>query len=149
MLIWEGATPQIAGKFYRAAILSVLLYGSETWVWTARMVNTVRGFHHRAVRLLSGSPPRRLQNGTYVYRPADEAMEACGLLPIQVYIARRWSRILTHAKKRPIYALCKATQRAPGTPTRTVFWWEQDLSLWLDLVKDADAPPLRTAGGEE
>ena len=148
VLTWEGATPRISGQFYRAAILSVLLYGSETWVWSLRMVNAVRGFHHRAARLLSGNPPRRLQNGTYLYQPADEAMEACGLLPIQVYIARRWRRTLDYVQKRPIYELCINSRRAPGTPSGTTFWWEQDLSPWEKIEKDKDAPPLNIVRDE-
>ena len=142
VLTWEGSTPRISGNFYRAAILSVLLYGSETWVWSKRMVDTVRGFHHKAARLLSGNPPRRLQNGTYWYLPADEAMEACGLLPIQVYIARRWARTLDYVQQRPIYDLCANALRAPGTPSGTVFWWEQDLRPWLEARPDKDAPSL-------
>ena len=106
------------------------------------MVDTVRGFHHRAARFLSGSPPRRLQDGTYWYLPADDAMEACGLLPIQVYIARRWARTLDYVQQRPIYDLCANTRRAPGTPSGTVFWWEQDLSLWLEVRLDKDLPSL-------
>ena len=142
VLTWEGSTPRISGNFYRAAILSVLLYGSETWVWSKRMVDTVRGFHHRAARFLSGNPPRRLQNGTYLYLPADEAMEACGFLPIQVYIARRRARTLDYVQQRPIYDLCANALRAPGTPSGTVFWWEQDLRPWLEVRSDKDAPSL-------
>jgi hypothetical protein len=128
--------------FYRAAVLSVLLYGSETWVWTDRMVNAVRGFHHRASRLLSGNLPRCLRNGTFEYCPVDEALAMCHLRPVQVYIARRQSRILAYVERRPIYNLCKAAKRASGTPTGTKFWWEQDLSQWAEIRKDEDAADI-------
>ena len=136
LLAREGASPEVGGKFYVAAILSVLLYGSESWVWSLRMLNTVRGFHHRAVRNLAGMRPKRQQDGTYVYCPADEALKTCGVLPVQVYIARRRKHALTYVEKRPIYELCKATSRSPGTPSGTQFWWEQDLSHWMELRKD-------------
>ena len=57
LLAREGASPEVGGKFYVAAILSVLLYGSESWVWSLRMLHTVRGFHHRAARNLAGKRP--------------------------------------------------------------------------------------------
>ena len=136
LLAREGASPEVGGKFYVAAILSVLLYGSESWVWSLRMLHTVRGFHHRAARNLAGKRPKRRQDGTYVYCPADEAMKACGLLPVQVYIARRRKHALTYVEKRPIYELCKTTPRSAGTPSGTQFWWEQDLSHWIELQKD-------------
>merc|ERR1712224_418293 len=115
----------LESSIVRLSFLSVLLYGSETWAWSKRMVDTVRGFHHRAARFLSGNPPWRSQDGTYWYLPAEDAMEACGLLPIQVYIARQRARNLDYVQQRPIYDLCANATRSPGTPARTVFWWEQ------------------------
>ena len=41
--------------------------------------------------------------------------------------------------KRSIYKLCREAVQGAGTPTRTKFWWEQDLSHWIELVKD-DCP---------
>ena len=143
-----GADPVIGEKIYVTAILAVLLYSSESWVWTLSMLNTIRGFHHCACRRLADKRPRRRQNGTYEYCSADEAMRICKLSPIQVYIARRRQTILAYVVKRPIYKLCRAAVRSAGTPTRTKFWWEQDLSHWIELVKD-DCPEgrvIRDAG---
>ena len=144
----EGADSAIGGRIYVAAVLAVLLYGSETWVWTSRMLDSIRGFHHRACRRLADKRPKRRQDGTYCICPADEAMRICKLSPIQVYIARRRQTILAYVVKRPIYKLCRAVVRSAGTPTRTKFWWEQDLSHWIELVKD-DCPEgrvIRDAG---
>ena len=87
LLVREGASPYVGGKFYIAAILSVLLYGLESWVWTQLMLKAVVGFHNRADRRLAGRPPKRLQDGTFEYCPAMEALLASGLRPIQVYIS--------------------------------------------------------------
>ena len=65
----EGADAVVGGRIYVAAILAVLLYGSETWVWTSSMLNTIQGFHHRAARRLADKQPKRRQDGTYVYIP--------------------------------------------------------------------------------
>jgi hypothetical protein len=66
-----------------------------------------------------------------VYCQADEAMKTCGMLPVQVYIARWRQHTLAYVENRPIYELCKATARSPGTPSGTQFWWEQDLSYHI------------------
>ena len=117
----EGADSVVGGRIYVAAVLAVLLYGSESWVWTSSMLLSIRGFHHRCCWRLADKRPKRLQNDTYVYCPADEAMKFCKLRPIQVYIARRRHNIKTYVVKRPIYKLCKEATRSPGTPTRPQF----------------------------
>ena len=106
------------------------------------MLNSICGFHHRACQRLADNRPRRLQNSTYWYYPADEAMRICKLSPIQVYIARRKQTVLAYVLKRLIYKLCREAVRSAGTLTRTKFWWEQDLSYWIELVKD-DCPKKR------
>ena len=132
----EGADSAIGGRIYVAAVLAVLLYGSKTWVWTSSMLTTIRGFHHHACRQLVDKRPLRQQNGTYQYYSADKATRICKLSPIQVYIVRRRQTVLAYIVKRSIYKLCRKAVRSTGTLTRTRFWWEQDLSHWIDLAKD-------------
>ena len=136
LIAMEGADAVVGGRIYVAAVLAVLLYGLESWVWTSSMLSSIQGFHHRCCRRLADKRLKRLQNGTYVYCPADEALKFCKLRPIQVYIARRRHNIKVYVVKRPIYKLCRKAVRSPGTPTRTQFWWEQDLDHWLELEKD-------------
>ena len=112
------------------------------------MLNTIRGFHHHAYRRLADKRLIPRQNGTYLYFSADKAMKICKLSPIQVYIARRRQTVLAHVVKRPIYKLCRKTVQSAGTPTMTKFWWEQDLSHWLELEKGdcPEAQMIRNAG---
>ena len=104
------------------------LYGSETWVWSQAMVQTLRGFHNRVVRRLSGRMPRR-QNGKWVYPPIEEAYEITGVSSMDVYIARRRETFASKIARRPILTLCRQSERLPGTPTGTRFWWEQRLDV--------------------
>ena len=46
----EGANVVVGGKIHVAAVLVVLFYGLESWVWTSSMLNTIHGFHHRCCR---------------------------------------------------------------------------------------------------
>ena len=41
-------------KVYRAVVLSVLLYGAETWTIKAESVRRLSGFHNRCVRTIMG-----------------------------------------------------------------------------------------------
>ena len=111
------------------------------------MLNTIRGFHHCASRRLANKRPKRLQNSIYVYCKADEARKDCKLLPIQVYIARQRQHALTYIEKKVIYNICCTTEKSTGTPTGTVFWWEQDLSHWMDLTEDG-SPLARVVQGK-
>ena len=124
LLVREGATPRVSGYFYKAVVQSVLLYGSETWVWTQSMLLTLRGFHHKVARRLTGRSAYRY-NGGWVYPPIGEALEAAGLLTIEEHITRRRNRLLAHVTTRPIYGICQATPRLPSTPHTTQVWWEQ------------------------
>jgi len=39
-------------------VQSVLLYGSETWVWSQSMRLALQGFHHRVARKITDLRPR-------------------------------------------------------------------------------------------
>lgn len=124
LLAREGANPKVSGYFYKAVVQSVLLYGSETWVWSQRMRSALQGFHNKVARRLTGLRPR-LHEGAWTVPPIAEALEASGLHPIEEYITRRRETLKAQVVGRPIYQICMQTQRMPGTPTNTQVWWEQ------------------------
>jgi hypothetical protein len=43
--------------FYKAVVQSVLLYGSETWVFPPKMLSKLEGFHKQIARRLTGRTP--------------------------------------------------------------------------------------------
>ena len=65
----EKATPRVAGKFYKAVVMSILLFGSETWNITPTMMKVLEGFHIQAAwRMAREHKPRRdPQSGTWTY----------------------------------------------------------------------------------
>ena len=50
----EGADPKVSRTFYIAVTQAVLLFGSETWVLTARMERALDTFQSRVARKLTG-----------------------------------------------------------------------------------------------
>ena len=53
----EGADPKVSRTFYIAVTQAVLLFGSETWVLTARMEEALDTFQYRFARKLTGRQP--------------------------------------------------------------------------------------------
>jgi hypothetical protein len=75
-------------------------------------------------RRLSRRTPR-FHNGQWTCPPVVEALRACGMHPIAVYIHNRREQIGPYVSGRAIYAACVNSTRPAGTPTRLQFWWEQ------------------------
>ena len=65
VIIREGAEPKVSRKFYIAVTQAVFLFGSETWVLTARMEKSLDSFQSRVARKLMGRQPRRRKDGTW------------------------------------------------------------------------------------
>ena len=88
----EWASPCVGGRFYVAAIISVLLYGSESWVWPSRMLNTMCGFHHWACQRLAGA---RLGGTRFVLASTVQMMmpwklAVCGISKMGTCPRLRW-----------------------------------------------------------
>ena len=56
----EGADPIISEKFYCAVVQEVLLFGSETWVLTAAMLQKLEGVHVGLLCQVMGMKDQRL-----------------------------------------------------------------------------------------
>ena len=65
----EGASPRVSGLFYKAAVMSQLLYSCETWVITKPIMTALEGFHNRVARRIAGSMP--------VYHPEQDSWVQC------------------------------------------------------------------------
>ena len=57
----ESVPPRVAGMFYQAAVASVLLYGSESWVVLSSSLRELKGFHVEATRRLAGMRLRKVK----------------------------------------------------------------------------------------
>ena len=56
----EGSDLIISEKFYRAVVRAVILFGSETWVLTALMLQKLEGVHVIFLRQVTGMKARRM-----------------------------------------------------------------------------------------
>ena len=122
VLARTGGDPGISGKFYKAVVQSVLLYGCETWDLTRAQLGALERFHNRAARRLSGRTPRRSRRGAWVWPSPEEALTAARLRPVSEYISVRRSRFVDKIATRPIVQLCQQVPRQRGSSRRSLWW---------------------------
>ena len=109
-------------SFYKAIVQSVLLYGSESWVITQKMLHSLQSFHQRCARFITGRHIWMDVNGHWTYPSSGVTLNHAGLLPIEDYIKSRKASIMKYAEARPIYNTCKASTPIASNPRQLVWW---------------------------
>jgi hypothetical protein len=125
ILTIDGASPRVMGYFYKKVIIqTVLLYGSESWTLTGRMIGRLRSFHHRVAQYITGRHIKELEDGTYFCPPMKEVLNAAGMETIEVYMDRRRNTIRKkYAGTSAVYSRC-IRSTAMSTNVNKVVWWE-------------------------
>jgi hypothetical protein len=83
----ENASPQISALFYKATIQTVLLYRSETWVVTNKILQLLTSFHHRIARRLAGRYPRPIhETDEWNYPSIQKTLQIAGLFQMEEYL---------------------------------------------------------------
>ena len=133
----ENATPRVCGVFYKATVMAVLLFGSETWNLAPSSLKRLEGFHHRAAWRMAGTGPRLNPDGSWTYPNTEAVMKEVGLRSISHYVEVRRQHIFNFIVNRPIFDLCRESVRKRGSSPR-LFWWDQPLTLADDLPAGVD-----------
>ncbi len=124
----ENATPRVCRVFYKATVMSVLLFGSETWSLAPGTLKRLDGFHHRAVWRMAGMRPSHDGEGNWTYPKNSRALKKAGLYTIEHYIGVRRQTISDYIVHRPIFEHCRNGVRQRGSSPR-MFWWDQPMHL--------------------
>ena len=82
MLKQEGAYRIISEKFYRVVVQVVLLFGSETWVLSAAILNKLEGVNVDFLRQVTGIKAQRLGDETWTKEGPDRVHQAAGTKPL-------------------------------------------------------------------
>jgi hypothetical protein len=117
----ENPKPQVCGVFYKATVMSVLLFGSETWSLAPGTLKRLDGFHHRAARWMAGMRPSHDGKGNWTYPSNTRALKKVGLYTIEHYIGVRWQTISNYIVNQPIFEHCQNGVRKRGSSPR-IFW---------------------------
>ena len=124
----ENAAPRVCGVFYKATVMAVLLFGSETWSLAPGTLRRLDGFHHRAAWRMAGMRPTHDGEGKWTYPENTRALKKVGLYTIAHYIGVRRQTISDYIVNRPIFEHCRNGVRQRGSSPR-MFWWDQPLHL--------------------
>ena len=133
MLKREGANAVTMGKFYITIVLSVLLYGSESWTITKKNTLKLQSFHNRALRYMTGKHMKKIDGEKWEYPNHKELMKICKLHPINTYIERRrgtFRKYLENNRRDFFTAIKKVT--APSKQSNKILWWKQS---WIDKME--------------
>ena len=133
---------------YESLILSILLYGSESWCITEKLFQHLRVFHNRCVRAMCNVTMRNV----YEQRiSSDELLLQLGLKPIDKYIFQRQLRWVGHVARMEYDRLprkmlsCWVKNRRPvGAPEFTygrgvykaLSAGNLDRNNWFDIASD-------------
>jgi len=120
LLSREGANPCV-----KAVVQTVLLFGCESWTMTDAMWTVLKGFHHQAARRMANMMAYRGPGGGWIYPPLEEALKEAGLCAMEHHVNNRQQCIVDYISTRPIWMHCMAASKRPGTPARTIYWWDQ------------------------
>jgi hypothetical protein len=120
----DGNDSMTMARFYLAVVQAKLLYGSETWVLSRRLLDRLERFHARCARYMAHRHIRRLPDGTWEYPPTSEVLDSCGLSTIETYIAKRKTTLLNHYAQShsALYRRC-ITSTPIGSGAHRQMWW--------------------------
>ena len=117
-------------------VQSILLFGSETWVVTPRIMKALEGFHHRVARRITGQTGRLGRDGTWHYPDISIALEMAGLGEIGEHLTRRQNTIAAYVATRPIYEIVRAQE--PPSGNSRLRWWDQKGLVFEEMETDVD-----------
>jgi hypothetical protein len=138
----------VCGKFYKATVQAVLLYGSKTWNLTPSAMKRLEGFHLRAAWKMAAEHVLRRDpvSGEWTYPVFEDVLEEVGLFPIDHYIGVRRQTIASFIVHQPIFDFCLNGRRRRGS-SPCQFWWEQPMDL--DLAQEVETEEAETGSEEE
>ena len=89
MLRWEGEDPIVSEKFYRVVVQAVLIFGLETLMFMAAMLQKLEGVHVVFLRQVMDMNSQRLGGNTWIKEGADRLLQSAGTKPLWEYINKK------------------------------------------------------------
>ena len=145
MLKQEGAYRIISEKFYRVVVQVVLLFGSETWVLSAAILNKLEGVNVDFLRQVTGIKAQRLGDETWTKEGPDRVHQAAGTKPLQEYINKRQATIAEWVGLHTIFEVSAGDIGYEGGGELCKPWWQQEAA---EQQVDAMLRNILEAAGE-
>jgi hypothetical protein len=104
VLTRENAQPKIMTAFYKAVVLSSLLYGSETWAITKKMYQKLDSFHRTATRRIAKLQIKfDRKKEEWIYPSMEKAYKKTKMLPLYEYLHARRKYIIPYSENLVMY----------------------------------------------
>ena len=130
----EGANAKCMAKFYITVVQAVLLYGADSWAVSQRNERKLVSFHRRAIRYLTNTHIRKLENGKWVHPTHGPLLRQCGLFPMNVYLERRRGTLRKYLETYREGLLQRAENcNRHCFDVRKVMWWNQPFLYKIDM----------------
>ncbi len=82
----ENTPPKVSAKFYKAAVQSVLLWGSKTWNLSTTAMAQLEGFHIcTAYHMAEKHKPKKGPHHGWVYPQSTDVLQECNMSTILHY----------------------------------------------------------------
>ena len=126
----DGANQKMMVGFYRAIVLSVLLYGAETWEYSPAMIIKLKTFHNKEIRNICRKQihPTDKSGETRIYPSSKELLQQVNLKSIGEYIYERQNNFRTLTEDYSTMILrCKEweNKKGKGGKRNKKVWWNQ------------------------
>jgi hypothetical protein len=123
------------GYFYKAVIMTVLLYSAETWTLSQADMSRLRNFHYRVAMGICGLYPRKVGEEVqpdgrireiWDWPRTETVLNNCGLETIDVYLQRRKDKMMEWVKEQlpEQYEQC-TTSTPKHLNWKQRVWWEE------------------------
>jgi hypothetical protein len=99
--------PKVLSAVYKAIVMSVLLYGAESWVINSTLINKLNSFHSSCARTITGCHIKLLEDGTWEYPSSSLTLKLAKLLPLETYIRKIKMTVSNYVQSTTIYQDCK------------------------------------------
>jgi hypothetical protein len=148
MIRAENASPHACSIFYKAAVQSILLFGSKTWNLSPQSLKCLEGFHIRAIWRMAGKRPKKPPDGTWTYPNSAAVLGEVGLKTIAHYIGVHRQHIASYIVDEPIFQTYMDGVRRHGSSVHQ-FWWAQLMDLEMAQAACIAGPVVTNDDGEE
>jgi hypothetical protein len=83
-----NSNPKFLSSVYKTIVMSVLLFGAESWVINTTIMNKVTIFHNCCARSITGRYIKLLEDGTWEYPSSTQTLKLAKVLPTKTYIKK-------------------------------------------------------------
>ena len=123
----DNASPWVNGMLYKATVQAIVLYRSKLWCLTPATLPSLKGFHVKVARRMTGILPKMV-SGAWKYPRTEDVPKAAGLHTIAHYIQVLHNSTVKWLVDLPIFRIYGEAERRCGSPPR-LYWWEQHMDL--------------------